>query len=89
MATLACPQPYPCDKPLPINLATALKLANAQAWDILIAQTQIEIAAAQLEGARVLWVPSIFGGVDYQHHDGPIQEVPGNVIQTSRSSLFA
>jgi len=88
LAALACPEPAPGDKPLPINLATALHLANAQAWDIQIAQEQIEIAAAELEGARVLWVPSIFGGVDYQHHDGPIQEVPGDVINISRSSLF-
>jgi hypothetical protein len=82
--------PAPChgDKPLPINLATALRLANAQAWDILIAAQRIEIAAAVLEGARVLWVPDVYGGVDWQHHDGPIQEVPGDIIKTSRSSLY-
>jgi outer membrane protein TolC len=73
---------------LKINLATALKLANVRAWDIMIAIDQLRIAAAQLQGADVLWLPTIQMGVDYQYHSGPIQTVPGPVIKADRSSLY-
>src|SRR5262249_46257388 len=44
---------------LPINLPTALQLANARAIDIAIASARIKIAVAQFERARVLWLPSL------------------------------
>jgi outer membrane protein TolC len=66
----------------------ALKLANARAWDIMIAIDQLHIAAAELQGAEVLWVPTLQMGVDYQYHSGPIQTVPGPVIKADRSSFY-
>jgi outer membrane protein TolC len=75
-------------KPLPINLPTALQLANAQAIDIQVASQRIEVAAAQLDRAQKLWLPTIYLGTDYYRHDGQIQETPGNVFGTSRSSLM-
>src|SRR5208283_3633306 len=52
--------PMPADfiKPLPINLPTALKLAGVQAVDIAAAAERIQVAAAVLEQARVLWLPT-------------------------------
>ncbi len=75
-------------KPLPINLPTALQLANAQAIDIQVASQRIEVAAAQLDRAQKLWLPTIYLGTDYYRHDGQIQETPGNVFGTSRSSFM-
>lgn len=77
------------DRPLPINLPTALKLANANPLDIHIAAARIRLAAAQLQQANVLWLPSIFTGGDYYRHDGKVQTVQGDVIGTSKSSLMA
>ena len=75
---------------LPINLPAALRLANAQAWDIAIAVRQVRIASAQLQGARVLWLPNLIGGVDYLHHDGPVvSAASGAVTNSSYSSLYA
>jgi len=59
---------------LPINLPTALQLANAQAIDIQVASQRIEVAAAQLDRAQKLWLPTIYLGTDYYRHDGQIQE---------------
>jgi outer membrane protein TolC len=80
--------PLPDQKPLPINLPTALQLANAQAIDIAIASQRIEVAVAQLQRAQTLWLPTIYLGTDYYRHDGQIQETPGNVFGTSRSSFM-
>jgi len=73
---------------LPINLPTALQLANVQAVDIAAAAERIHVAAAVLEQARALWLPSITWGADYYRHDGPIQDVSNAVFNDSHSSLM-
>src|SRR5437773_1349036 len=45
-ATVALPAPEACDRVLPINLPTALKLTNARAIDIAIAGQRVQAAAA-------------------------------------------
>jgi outer membrane protein TolC len=85
----ARPAPVPGDRPLPINLPTALGLANARAIDIAFASQRIQIAAAELERAKVLWLPTVYLGADYYRHDGQIQDTPGNIIGTSKSSFIA
>jgi outer membrane protein TolC len=76
------------DKPLPINLPTALQLAGVQPIDIALASERIRLAVAQLDRARVLWLPTVLMGVDYYRHDGQIQSVEGNVFGTSKSSFL-
>lgn len=78
------------DRPtLPINLATALQLANAQPLDIALASQRVETALAALDRANVLWLPTIYLGVDYARHDGQLQDIVGEVFTTSRSSFMA
>lgn len=94
-ATLGAPVPLDAPplpagtRPLPINLPTALQLAGVHALDIQAASLRLRQAAAQLEQANVLWLPSVNVGADYLRHDGRIQAVPGDVITTSRSSFLA
>jgi outer membrane protein TolC len=73
---------------LPINLPTALQLANVRPLDIALASQQLQVAAAQLEQARVLWLPTVYLGADYFRHDGQIQDVAGNVFGDSKSSFL-
>jgi outer membrane protein TolC len=75
-------------KPYPINLPTAMKLGNARGLDIELAARRLQVAGAQLQAARVLWLPSLIFGADYNRHDGPIQEIQGPVIDASRSSFI-
>jgi outer membrane protein TolC len=82
------PGPQVDDRPLPINLPTALQLANVQAVDIAAAAERIQVAAATLEQAQVLWLPTITVGGDYNRHDGLNQDTQGNVFPNSRSSLM-
>jgi outer membrane protein TolC len=78
----------PVDEILPISLPATLRLTNSRAWDIIIAQQQLRVAAADLEAADVLWLPTLIAGVDYTHYDGPIQNTDGSIINSSHSSLF-
>lgn len=82
------PQAVAGDRPLPINLPSALQLTNARALDIALASQRIRVAAAQLDRAKVLWLPSIQMGLDYFRHDGQIQNVEGNIFGASKSSLM-
>src|SRR5438132_7952849 len=75
-------------KTLPIDLPSALQLASVQAVDIAAAAERIRVAAAVLEQAHALWLPTITVGGDYNRHDGKIQDVGGNIIDSSRSSLL-
>lgn len=74
-------------KPYPINLPTALKLGNARGLDIQLAAQRLQVAAAQLQAAKVLWLPNLIFGTDYYRHDGRVQDIQGNVFDTSKSGF--
>jgi outer membrane protein TolC len=83
------PAPMPHEQLLPINLPTALQIANVQSLDVAIASERIRVAVAQLDRAKVLWVPTLLLGGDYFRHDGQNQDAPGNIIDTSKTSVLA
>ncbi|HEV3165934.1 MAG TPA: TolC family protein, partial [Isosphaeraceae bacterium] len=60
----------PTDHRFPINLATALRLADARPLIVAAAQASVWIAEAELTRAKVLWVPTLNIGFDYLRHDG-------------------
>jgi outer membrane protein TolC len=76
-------------KALPINLPTALRLANARTMDVAIASQRIKQASAQLEQAKYAWLPTITIGADYLRHDGRVQDSSGAIINPTRSSFMA
>jgi hypothetical protein len=78
----------PGEEGLAISLPVALKLADAQAWDIIIAQQQLRIAAAELEGANVLWLPTLQFGFDYQYHSGPVQQSDGTPLKQDHTNMY-
>jgi outer membrane protein TolC len=90
------PAPSPPPSPLtlleanrmPINLPTALQLAQVRPIDISVASVRLEAALAQQERARNLWLPNIQAGIEYARHDGQIQDVVGNVFPTSKQSML-
>jgi outer membrane protein TolC len=82
------PATQPQERPLPINLPTALQLAHVRAVDIAAAAERIQVASAALEQAEVLWLPTITVGGDYSRHDGLNQDTQGNIFANSRGSLM-
>src|SRR5262249_55917068 len=86
-ALMSAPRSAPQERPLPINLPTALRLAQVAPLDIAIASQRLEIAAAELQRSDWLWLPSLYLGPDYYRHDGQLQDVAGTVFGTSKSSM--
>ncbi|QEH33406.1 Outer membrane efflux protein [Aquisphaera giovannonii] len=72
----------------PIDLPCALRLAGANDLDIAIAREGVAQAMAELQQARVMWLPSLYLGPNWIRHDGQAQTVQGPVQSISKSSLF-
>src|SRR5262245_60985219 len=82
------PPPEPCDRAYPISLQSALELSGARVLDVQLAGARVNEALAELQRARVLWLPTVYLGIDYFRHDGQIQDVAGRVISTSKSAVM-
>jgi outer membrane protein TolC len=72
-----------------IDLPTALSIAAGQNPQVAFAGARVREAFAQLDRADALWLPSINAGVNYNKHEGRIQDVRGEVFDTSRGALFS
>jgi outer membrane protein TolC len=81
----------------PIDLATALRLADADNPAVGVARARIQEAIALQLQARVLWLPNLFVGGNphspltqpmFYHHDGRIQSSAGRVFDVTRNSFF-
>jgi len=88
-ATLPAAEPQGADRPLPINLATALRLAGARPLIIAAAESSVQLAEAELAKAKVLWLPSFNIGTGYYRHDGGTQGQSGNFYINSKDAFFA
>ena len=72
----------------PIDMTTALRLADERNLDVAIYLERVAETAAQLRQARTLAVPTLRLGASYSHHDGPLQETSGQVIDVEHVSQF-
>ena len=72
----------------PLDLGGVLGLADGQNPQVILARERINEAYAQVDRADILWLPSLRAGVNYNKHEGPIQDVAGNVFNTSRGALY-
>jgi outer membrane protein TolC len=71
-----------------IDLATALSLTAGNSPQVAFARARIDEALGQLDAADALCLPSIRFGANYNKHEGRIQDVAGEVIDTSRGSFY-
>ncbi len=79
----------PGDRPLPINLATALRLADARPLVIAAAQASMRQAAAEYDQAKVLWLPNLYTGASYYRHDGGNQGNAGLEVINGKDQFMA
>jgi len=73
---------------LPIDMATALRLADERNLDVAIYLERVAEASAQLTQSRTLAVPTLRVGASYNRHSGPLQETSGQVSDVDRASQF-
>jgi len=77
----------PADPAYTLSLGGILQLADAQNPNVGLARERIQEAYARVERAEALWLPSLRAGVNYNHHEGTIQDVAGDVFRTNRSAF--
>lgn len=92
--TLREPEPVPAKIAVepgafPIDLPTALRLADANNLQVAVAREQVNQALAQVDKAKALWLPSVQSGANYDRHEGAIQRVEGVQILDSRGAYYA
>lgn len=73
----------------PIDLPTALRLADADNLQVTQAREQIQLAYAEQLDAQVLWLPSLRAGFHVNKHAGPLQATEGNMENIDRTSIYA
>ncbi|MBX3445030.1 MAG: TolC family protein [Planctomyces sp.] len=71
-----------------VDLGSVLELTAGRSPQVGFAQQRIQESLAQLQMADVLWAPSIRAGLNYNKHEGRIQDVQGEIINTSRGSFY-
>jgi len=71
-----------------LSLGNVLYLADAQNPNVAVARERINEAYARVDRAEALWLPSLRAGLNYNHHEGTIQDVAGKVFETTRSSFY-
>ncbi len=72
----------------PVNLPSALRLAETANLDIAQAREVVSRAEAALLRARVTAVPNFNLGSTYTKHEGTLVKTEGNVIYANKDSLF-
>ncbi|MFO0892681.1 MAG: TolC family protein [Isosphaeraceae bacterium] len=72
----------------PIDLTTALRLAEAENPVIAEARVRISEALAVQQQARALLLPSLNAGVNYHGHVGNLQRSSGRILNLSEQSLY-
>lgn len=73
----------------PITLLAVLEAVDRENPNVNLARQRVEEAYAQLDRAQTLWLPSLRAGLNYNKHEGRIQDVVGNNIETSRGAFYS
>lgn len=71
---------------LPIDLPTTLRLAGAESIEVQLTQARLEEAQGLREQARARFFPWIEPSVGYRRHEGRLQDVVGQIIDTEKQA---
>lgn len=75
------------DVEVPINLPSALAAIGGDHPVVGYARWRVQEAYAQLDRARVMWLPSIQTGFNYRRRDGNYQDVQGAIVDVNLNSM--
>jgi outer membrane protein TolC len=79
----AAPQPAT----YPIDLPTALRLADADNPTVNVARARVQEALANLDRARVAWIPNLTFGPSFFYHEGIDQNRRGEIFSVARGNF--
>jgi outer membrane protein TolC len=77
----------PSEATVPINLPTALAMIGGEHPVVGFARWRVQEAYAQLDRAKVMWLPSIQSGFNYRRRDGNYQAVDGALVDVNLNSM--
>ncbi|MCD0462209.1 TolC family protein [Roseiconus lacunae] len=72
---------------LKLNLPSALAMVSAGHPVVGHARWRVQQAYAELDQAKVLWLPSIQAGFSFHRHDGNYQASDGSIVDVNRNSF--
>lgn len=71
-----------------IDLGCVLRLAGADNPDILLARQRVARAQALRFYAMTFVLPNLNAGLNYDDHNGPLQQSSGNILTVNRQALY-
>jgi outer membrane protein TolC len=71
-----------------IDLACVLRLAGINNPDMLLARQRVAQAAALRFLAWTFVLPTLNAGLNYDDHNGPLQQSSGNILNVNRQALY-
>src|SRR5579884_645786 len=71
-----------------IDLACVLRLAGVNNPDMLLARQRVAQAAALRFLAWTFVLPNLNTGLNYDDHNGPLQQSSGNILNVNRQALY-
>src|SRR5579875_2335252 len=71
-----------------IDLACVLRLAGINNPDMLLARQRVAQAAALRFLAWTFVLPNLNTGLNYDDHNGPLQQSSGNILNVNRQALY-
>jgi outer membrane protein TolC len=71
-----------------IDLACVLRLAGVNNPDMLLARQRVAQAAALRFLAWTFVLPNLNTGLNYDDHNGPLQQSSGNILTVNRQALY-
>lgn len=82
-------RPYAAAQPTtyPIDLPTALRLADADNPTANVARARVREALANLDRARVAWIPNLTFGPTFFYHEGIDQNRRGEIFSVARGNF--
>jgi len=72
----------------PIDLDSALRLANVQNPEFNVARQRVLEAVALRQLAAVQFLPTLNLGMNYDTHSGNLQQSNGNILSVQRSAVY-
>jgi outer membrane protein TolC len=70
-----------------VNLPTVLSMVGPQHPAVGFARWRVQQAYAQLDQAKVLWLPTLRAGFGFHRHDGNYQASDGSIVDVNRNSF--
>jgi outer membrane protein TolC len=72
-----------------VDWAQLVDLTRTSGMEVRLAENRVREANAGVAVAQSAWLPNLRVGTSYLHHDGFIQDIPGNILNANKNAVFA